>query len=95
MSIYGSGLYLQPEIFPSRFLSLNCSTRLSILSSPVLQQFDLADEIGRVVVAFNDFQARQAAYEQQLKTANEELEFEVTTLAGGMDLELPTADAVP
>ncbi len=32
------------------------------------------DEIGRVVAAFNDFQARQAAYEKQLQSANEELE---------------------
>ena len=35
------------------------------------------DEIGRVVTAFNDFQARQAAYEQQLHAANEELEARV------------------
>ncbi|MCY6380068.1 response regulator [Hoeflea prorocentri] len=32
------------------------------------------DEIGRVVTAFNEMQARQNAYEQQLRAANDELE---------------------
>lgn len=32
------------------------------------------DEIGRVVAAFNEMQERQTAYEQQLRSANDELE---------------------
>jgi len=35
------------------------------------------DEIGRVVSAFNEMQARQNAYEQQLQSANDELEHRV------------------
>ncbi len=36
------------------------------------------DEIGRVVTAFNEMQQRQTAYEQQLRSANDELERRVS-----------------